>query len=178
MPSGRFCATARPGFIIPEAVSGRPHLKRRRISNPFGWPYSMRINTGSAEWNWWFAQTEGSAPACRSINSQPTPTVGIDTRPPISRRRRILPTCGARTFLSAARKNRWRPRRHSSHGQLGQRDKALGNRVFCQAGDAADIELAHQVFAMSFDGSGAEIQAAGNFLVTQAFSEVREHFLF
>ena len=38
-----------------------------------------------------------------------------------------------------------------------------------------DIELAHEALAMSFDGTGADVQVAANFLVAETFGDAGQH---
>jgi len=45
-----------------------------------------------------------------------------------------------------------------------------------QAGDAMDIELAHEAFAMGLHSAGADVKAAGDFLVAQALSNAGQDF--
>ena len=56
------------------------------------------------------------------------------------------------------------------HGHPAPADGVLG-----EAGDAVDVELAHDALAMAFDGADAQVEAAGNLLVAQAVGDLGEH---
>ena len=59
---------------------------------------------------------------------------------------------------------------------MAQRNQPFANGVFGEAGDAVDVELAHDAPAMGFDGADAHVEAAGNLLVAQPLGDLDEHF--
>jgi len=52
----------------------------------------------------------------------------------------------------------------------------VGNGELGQARGAMDVKLAHEQLTMRFDGTRADVQAAGNFLVAETFGDAGQDF--
>ena len=63
-----------------------------------------------------------------------------------------------------------------SHSHFGHGDHALGDGEPGQARDAVNVKFAHEALAMGFHSAGADVEAAGNFLVAETFGNVGEDF--
>src|SRR5208337_4938716 len=63
---------------------------------------------------------------------------------------------------------------HNSYFIL-RSDPPSANGVFGEAGDAVDVELAHDALAMGFDRANSHAEAAGNLLVAQPVGDPDEH---
>ena len=57
-------------------------------------------------------------------------------------------------------------------------DEPFLDREAGQAGDAMDVELAHDAFAMGFDRAHAHAKASGDFFVAEAFGDSDENLAF
>jgi hypothetical protein len=61
--------------------------------------------------------------------------------------------------------------------EVGHGDQAFGNGKPGEARDAMAAQLAHEAVAMGFGGAGADVEAACNVLITQAFGDAGEDFV-
>ena len=55
---------------------------------------------------------------------------------------------------------------------------SFGNGKASEASNAVNVELAHDAFAMGFDGANTEVELDGDFFVAEAFGDENEHFAF
>src|SRR5512135_2647928 len=58
----------------------------------------------------------------------------------------------------------------------GHHDQALLDSVFCQPGNAVNIQLPHNAFAVSLNRADADGKTAGDFLVAEALRDGNEDF--
>ena len=58
-----------------------------------------------------------------------------------------------------------------TYALFAQGNQAFGDGEAGQAGDVADVQLAHDAFAMGFHGADANVQLARDFLVAETFGD-------
>ena len=59
---------------------------------------------------------------------------------------------------------------------LAKNNQTFGDGEFGQTRDAVDIQLAHDVLAVRFDGANTDPEGVGDFFIAKTFGEVNHNF--
>src|SRR4029077_8442212 len=61
---------------------------------------------------------------------------------------------------------------------FAEHHEAIGKGVFGQAAYAANVELAHEVIAVGFDGASADVELRGDFFIGEALGDANQNVAF